>query len=159
VVCALALLLIQVAVAHRLSYGILRFDLLYLLAAYMALEASPRGALGSALFIGLLRDMGSTGPVGAGAVVVVLGVGATLWLRGRVYREMVLTDVVLVFLFVLLCGGLEATGLALLYASAQWGALMGCAFGQAVLTAALCPLMFAAYRRAGVLERHGASPI
>jgi len=145
--------LLQATVAHRFSYGILRFDLLYLLAAYVALEANPRGALVSALLIGLLRDMGSTGAMGANALIMALAAWGLTAVRSHVARELILADAMLVFLFALFCGGVEAGGIALFNGSAQWGSLMGQAFGQAALTAVLCPLLFAAYRRIGLVDR------
>jgi len=84
---ALVLVLVQAAVAYRYSYGILRVDLLYILAAYLALEASPKGALWSALAIGLLRDLASCARPGTSAAALVTATGALLVLRGRIYRE------------------------------------------------------------------------
>jgi len=153
---AAVLFLLQVTVAHRFSTESLRFDLLYLLAAYLALEARPEAALVCACAIGILRDLGSGGRLGASAVVMVLGAAGLLVLRDRIYREKIVTDVVLVFGFVLFCGTLRAGGVALASASAGWFALMQYALGQAALTAALAPLFFRLFDRLRVVEREGA---
>jgi len=85
---------------------------------------------------------------------MVLAAGGLVALRGRIYREVIVTDVLLVFLFALFCGGMEATVVALFHASARWGGLLALASGQAILTALLCPLVFAACNRFGLVDRH-----
>ena len=153
-VCTILLFLLQVSVSHRFSYGSLRFDMLYLLAAYLALEASPRGALWSALLIGVLRDLASCGRVGGSAVPLVLATIGMVFIRDRIYREHVLMDILLVFALVAFCGLMRAAGMALLARSAEWGTLAAGAIGQAFVTALLSPVLFFFFERAGLIDRH-----
>jgi len=153
IACALVLFLIQGAVAHRLSGAFLRFDLLYLLAAFLALEAGEKGALWSALGIGVLRDLGSTGRLGGSAVLLVVAAAALVHLRNRIYREGFVTDVLLVFVFVLFCGMGHAAGTALAGRYAQWGPLLARALGQALITGVLYPPFAYVFDAIGVLER------
>jgi len=150
---ALVLVLVQAAVAYRYSYGILRVDLLYILAAYLALEASPKGALWSALAIGLLRDLASCARPGTSAAALVTATGALLVLRGRIYREKPVVDAVLAFIFVLCGGTLQATWLWLATPGANWPFLLWSALGQAALTAAFAPLFFFLFERGRLLDR------
>jgi rod shape-determining protein MreD len=153
IVCALVLFLIQGAVAHRLSGAFLRFDLLYLLAAFLALEAGEKGALWSALGIGVLRDLGSTGHLGGSAVLLVVATAALLHFRNRIYREAFVTDALLVFTFVLFCGLGHAAGTALVGRYAQWGPLLTRALGQALLTGLLYPPFAYIFDALGLMER------
>ena len=155
VLCALVLFLLQVTISHRLTYGILHADLLYVLAAFLALEASEEAALWSALGIGLLRDLGSSGRLGGSAVLLVLGAAGLLHVRDRIFREVFVTDMVLVFAFALFCGAGHATGLAVAGRYAQWGALLAGALGQALVTAVLYPVFAFLFERAALLDRAG----
>ena len=153
ILCAIVLFLIQVAIAHRLTYRFVRFDLLYLLAAFLALEGSEDGALWSALGIGLLRDLGSSGRLGGSAVLLLLGVAGLVHVRDRIFRETVVTDMLLAFLLVLFCGVGHAMGVALFGRYVQWGMLLVRALGQALITASLYPLLSLVCERIGLLER------
>jgi rod shape-determining protein MreD len=151
-VCAVLLLLVQVCAAYRLSYGILRVDLLYLLAGFLALEAAPANALWSALAIGVLRDLASSARLSASALATVLATAALLAVRDRLYREPVFVDMALLFVYALLAGVVEATAVAIAD-RADWSVLLGCALGQAAFTAALVPVFFFLFERVGLLER------
>ena len=153
-VCALVMVLLQVSVTYRFSYGILRLDLLFLLAAFMALEADLGAALWSALAIGLLRDLASAGRLGGSALILVPAAAGLFAVRDRMWRETALVDMVLVFGFALFCGVLEGTAVAIAGEAARWGTMLAHAFGQAAVTAALCPLFFALFRRAGLVDAH-----
>lgn len=153
ILCAALMFVLQVTISHRLSYRALRFDLLYLLVAFLALEATPSGALWSALGLGLLRDLGSSGRLGSSAVLMVLGAAGLLDLRGRLFRETALANMLLVFVFVLFCGVVDAGVVAIAERYAQWGTLLGRAMGQALLTAAICPVLFLLYECIGLVER------
>jgi len=142
-----------VTIAHRFAYRHVGFDLLYLLSAFLALEAGARGALGGALAIGVLRDLGSCGRLGASGVILVLATAGMLSLRDRVYRETVVMDLLLIFVFLLFCGAAEAAGVALGAAGADKKVLLGRALGQALLTTALSPPFFFLFERAGLIER------
>ena len=147
------LFLVQVAIAHRFRYRLVSFDLLYILAAYLALEASRKGALWGALGIGILRDLASCGRLGGSAVILVVGTAGILSMRDRVYRETVAMDLLLVFAFLLFCGFSEVALVVLAASDADKGVLAGRALGQALLTTALTPLFFLLYERIGLIER------
>jgi len=151
--CVLVLLLLQVGVMHRFSHGWLRLDLLMLLAAYLALEGPPKGALVSALVLGLLRDFASAGRPGASAVVMVLGVLGVLLLRDKVYRHHALMQALYAFGFILFCGLLQALGTFALVRGAALRVLLPGALGQALLTSALSPLMFLVFEHLGLVEK------
>ena len=153
ILCAAVLFLIQATVAHRLSGAFVRFDLLYLLAGFLALEANEDGALWAALCIGLLRDLGSAGRLGGSAVLLVLGVAGLVHVRGRIYREVFVTDVLFVFALVLFCGVGHAMGVALVGRYAQWEPLLTRALGQALVTAVLYPPFAHIFDAIGLLER------
>jgi len=152
ILCATVVFLLQVSVAHRFSYGMLRLDLLYLLCAFLALQVTARGALWSALLLGVLRDLASSGRLGASALVMVLVTSGLLGLRDYFYRDRIVINVVLVLLFVLFCGAGEAAVVALADHAARWGYLLRCALGQAVLTALLSPVLFFFLDLVGLVE-------
>ena len=152
-ICVIVLFLLQACVSHRLSHNYLRFDFIYLLAAFLALEADFRPALWWALGLGLLRDLASTGRLGVSAAVLVPATAGVLLVRNRIYRENVIMDVLLVFLFVLLCSGAEALALTIALPGAEFVRLMGRAMGQAAYTSALAPVCFLFFERIGLIER------
>ena len=154
-ICALILLLIQVCVAYRFSYGVLRVDLLYALAGFLTLEAAPAGALWSVLAIGVLRDLGSSARIGASALPMVVATASLLPVKDRVNREIVSLEIALLFVYALFGGILEAVGVALA-SGALWSVLLGYAVGQALLTAALAPALFFVFEWAGLVDKKGA---
>jgi len=149
------LFLLQVAVAHRFFYSSVRFDLLYLIAVFIALEAGVRDALWSALWIGLLRDLASVGRLGSSAVLLVLAAAGVLLIRDRVFRESAVMDAAFVFAVVFLCALCDAVWLGLAGHEAAWGTLAGRATGQAAVTAALSPVFFVFFEWIGLVERPG----
>ncbi len=153
IACALALFLLQVCVVQRFSYRFMRPDLIYLAVVFLALEARPKQALYAALLLGLLRDMGSAGRLGASALAFLPATALLIALRRRLVRESALVDVLLTFAFVAACGAALAAGTALLSPGADFGPLLRRALGQAAFTAAISPLGFAALRAVGVVER------
>lgn len=153
IACAAVCFLIQVTILHRLTYGILSVDLICILAVFLALEASESGALWSALGLGLLRDMGTSGRIGGSSVLLVLGAAGLVRVRDRIFRETPLPDMLLAFLFALFCGGGHAMAAVLAERYADWQALLSQAFGQAVVTAALYPFIALICDRIGLLQR------
>jgi rod shape-determining protein MreD len=150
--CALALFLLQAAVVHRFSHRLLRPDLIYLAAAFLALEASWTGALGGAFALGLLRDLGSAGRLGTGALVLLVATAGMLLLRDRLVRESAWTDLLLAFAYVLACGLMSALATAASTPAADGPTLVAAALGQAAFTAALSPFLFAGLARAGLVR-------
>ena len=150
--CVAALLLLQTTVVHRFSYGFVRFDLLSLLVAFLALEASPKATVWSALAIGLLRDLTSCGRVGTSALLFVAGACGLLFLRERVIRQHIGTDLLLVFAFVLFCSAAWAAGEAALAGGPQLGPLLRRALGTAAFTALLSPFFFPLFEKAGFVR-------
>ena len=150
--CIALLFLLQVTVAHRLSYRFLRPDLLLLCAAYLALESDFRGALWTALVLGVLRDLGSGGAPGASALLMVPAAAALAVVEEHLVRKSALTDALLALLFYLAVGTVYALGTALI-ASGSLSRLMMGAAGQALYTAALSPLLFAAFDQVGLVGK------
>jgi len=153
IICVAVLFLLQATLVHRFSQRFLRLDLLYVVVAYLALEADFKGALWGAFLVGMLRDLGSCGRLGASALLFVLATWATLWLRSYLVRESIWTDLALVFAYVLLCELAYGLGTAALTPGAQAADLLPRALGQAVFTTAVSPLLFAAFIKARVVDR------
>lgn len=151
--CVAVLFLLQVTVMHRFAYGILRADLLYLAAVFLALEADFTGAVVGAFAIGLLRDFGSAGSPGASAVLFPPASAALVLIRGHLVRGSVLTDMVLTFSYVLACNLASALGVAFFTAGGRIAELAPVALGQALITAALSPLVFAAFAGMRLVDR------
>ena len=152
-----AAFLLQATVLHRFSHRFLRPDLLLLTAAFLALEASPAGAIGGAFALGLLRDLGSCGRLGTSALILLPATGVLLLLRGHLMRESPWTDLALTFLYVLGVGMAGAVGVFVLSAGGELGALVPRAVGQAAFTTALSPLVFAALARLSIVEKSDAA--
>ena len=153
IMCAAVVFLVQTTVVHRFTHGPLRPDLLLLLAAFVALEADAPAALVCAFCLGLLRDLGSVGPLGASSLVLVPATGVLVMLRSHLLRDSPWTDLVLTFGYVLgvgLVGGLIA---CLPSAAGELSALPARAGGQAAFTTALSPLVFALLARLGIVRR------
>jgi len=151
-ICILILLTLQSTVVHRFSYRFLSFDLLSLLVAFLALEASAKGALCCAMGIGLLRDLASYGRLGGSALIYIAAASGLLFVRGRLFRENIWTDLLLVFLFVCFCGVVQAVGIAIVSPGPQLHALLPSAVGTAALTAAISPLFFYVFERAQIIR-------
>jgi rod shape-determining protein MreD len=144
------LFLLQTSVVHRFTYDWLRPDLLVLAAVFLALEASHRGALCGAFAVGLLRDLGSCGRIGAGALLLVAASAAVFALRDYLIQA-AWTDLAMTFAYVLAVGTVAALATGASAVGPQLPALLGRALGQAVFTTALCPLVFVALHRLGVV--------
>jgi rod shape-determining protein MreD len=138
---------------HRFSHRFLRPDLVLLLVVFLALEAPPPHALWAALVLGLLRDLGSAGRLGASALVLLPATALLAAATRRLVRESPLVDAALTLAFVAGCGAALAVGTALLSPGADLGPLLARAGGQAAFTAALSPLAFAALAGARLVER------
>jgi len=155
--CAAILFLVQTTVAHRFSHEFLRCDLLCVAAMYLALEAEFADAMWGGFALGMLRDLGSSGQVGASALVFVLATTGVLFLRGHLLRDSFLTDLVLTFAYALWCGTVMALGTGLLTPGAQVGALLQRGFGQAAFTTAVSPLLYLLFARVGLVDKSLAS--
>jgi len=150
--CVAVLFLLQVTVAHRFAHGALRADLLSLAAAFLALEADFEGALWGAFVLGFARDLGSCGRLGAGALTLVPLSAALALLKDRLVRESAWTDLALTFTYVMACGLAGAVGAWAFTTGGRLSELLPGAFGQAVFSAALSPLLFAALTAVGLVE-------
>jgi len=155
--CAAVLFLLQSAVVHRFSHGPLRPDLLWAAAAFLGLEARFGPALWGAFALGLLRDLGSCGTLGAGPLVFVPAVAGLALLQDRLLRESPWTDLALVLLSTLAVGAASALGTWAFSQGGHLGPLAAGAAGQAAFTTALSPLLFAALVHLGVV--HGPAPL
>jgi rod shape-determining protein MreD len=153
--CVLIAFLFQVSVAHRFFWGPLRFDMLYLLAAFLALEAPEEGTLWAILAIGLVRDLGSGGRPGLNPLTMLPAAVVLMLLSRRIYRDEILSDMVLVFAFVLMADGCQALGTVWLSEGGEAGVLLRYALGEAAVTAALSPFLFYLFDRVGLVEHAG----
>jgi rod shape-determining protein MreD len=155
--CTAGLFLAQASVAHRFSYGVLRPDLLLIATAYLALEADYRAALWCGFGIGLLRDLGSAGPLGLSSLLLVPACAALVLLREHLMRDSFLTDFVLAGLFILAFSTGEAMLDLVFIRGAGLRLLTGQALGQTAFSLALAPLLFAALGGLGVVDRSAAA--
>jgi len=149
--CVTSLLIVQVTVVHRFSYGPWRPNLLYLCAAFVALDAPFSGAIWSAFVIGALADLSTCGRMGAGAFILVLACSAMLFLRHRLLRGNLLTDIALVFAFVFFAGAFHAVALALFTRGGAFATLLRAAAGEAAFTALLALLFFPFFHKLGIV--------
>jgi len=155
--CVAVLFLLQTTVMHRFAFGIFRPDLLYLAAVYLALEADFPSALVGAFALGLLRDFGSIGGLGASALVFLPASAALVLVRDRLMRGPALTDMVLTFLYILACEMVSALAVAVFTPGGRIGALVPLAFGQAAFTMALSPLVFGAFAGLRLVDKSAAA--
>ncbi len=150
--CVVALYLLQATVMHRFSYRFLRPDLLLAAAAFLTLDGDLRTALWGVFIVGLLRDFGSAGALGA-APLAMVPVTALLWhLKTRLVRESPWTDLLLTFAYTLAVGLLWAGGTAAV-TRARLSDLVPLAAGQALFTTALAPFLFALCSGVGIVRR------
>ncbi len=149
--CIAVLVLLQLSVAPRFSYRFLRPDLLLLAAAFVALEADFAAAVWAAFVLGLLRDLGSAGPVGAGPLLMVPAAAGLNALKQQLVRDSLWTDLGLTGAYVAVVGLLYGTGTALLTAG-RLSELVRAALGQAAFTTALAPLLFPLLDRTGIIR-------
>jgi len=149
--CMAVLFLLQTALVHRFESGPVRVDLLMLAAAFLALEADYAPALWGALALGLLRDLGSCGRLGASALVLVPASAALLFVRARLVRDSFWTDLALTFAYLLVCGAAYSLGTALVAPAVPLRAMLLGAAARAAFTTALSPLVFGALTRLGVV--------
>ena len=153
ILCVAVLFLLQVTVVHRFTHRFLRPDLLCLAVIFLALEANFASALWGAFALGLLRDLGSCGRIGAGALLFLPPTAALLIVRDRLVRESPWTDLALTFAYVLACGLLSALTVSAFTSGGHLGQLTARAFGQAAFTTALSPLFFVAFANLGLVDR------
>lgn len=144
--------LLQTVLVHRFTYDFLRPDLLYLTAIYVALESDYRSALWCALAAGLLRDLGSTGRLGAGPLLLVPACAGLVFLKEYLVRDRPWTDLALTFACVLACGTVTALLTAAFVSGPQLAELLRRAAGQAAYSALLAPLVFVALHKAGIVD-------
>jgi rod shape-determining protein MreD len=147
----MAAFVLQSAVVHRLCPGWGRPDLICLLAAFIALEATAPGAFWSGLALGILRDLGSAAPLGSGALAMLPAVALLLGVRDRFY-ETHAVDVGLALVFVLTFSVLEAAGAMIHSPGAPFATLSVVALGQSLFSAALAFPVFVLLRKTGVVR-------
>lgn len=149
---ALAVFTLQQSLMHRFSAGHIGFDLIALLAAFVALAATAKSALWAGLFLGMLRDFGSTGRLGASALAILPAVMLVWALKERFHRATLVSDVTLTFLFILCFGFLHAAGMLVFSSRGVSAAYLNHAAGRAAFTCLLAPPFFALFRLAGIIE-------
>ena len=151
-ICLLGVYLLQVCLAPRFSYGVLRIDLLMLLAAFLALEAGFTGAVAGVFVVGLVRDLGAGGHLGGSALLFLLTVPPLLVLREYLLRENPLTDWILTAGWLAVTAVLIALTKALFTPGPQAGPLLTATAGQALMTALVAPLVFVLLHRTRIIE-------
>ena len=153
ILLAFAVSVLQQSLMHRFSYGYLGIDLIGLLAAFAALSTTAGSALWAGLFLGLLRDLGSIGRLGASALSILPAVMLVRALKERFHRRNLISDITLTFLFLLCSGILYRLGLAVAASGGPiYSSWLGYALGNAALTVLLVPPFFALFRISGVIE-------
>ncbi len=152
IAAAAAVAVLQSCLMHRFSYACISFDLIALLAVFLALNTTAAGTLWWVLGLGLLRDLGSTGRMGLSAVSFLPAVLLVWALKERFDRTSPVSETSVSFLFLLGSGILYAAGTLLLCGGAASG-LFCHAAGRAAFSAILAPPLFALFRFAGIIER------
>lgn len=156
-VCLVILLLAQTAFIHRVSYRFIRFDLVGIFAAYMALEARFESSLAWALAAGVGKSLLSMEPLGLSALLYVIAVFGICGIRGSLVRENPLVNVLLVFLFVLFPALLQALVLALLGPGVHLAGLLPRAAGVAACSALVSPFFFAVFDLCSLVRSAGSA--
>lgn len=151
-VCIAVVYLLQACVMHRFSYGFLRVDLLALLAVFVALEADFRPALRTVFVIGLLRDMGTLGRIGASPLLFVPAAAALMVAREYILRETLWTDMTMTFLWLLAVSVPPALARGAFIEGPQLLSMLKAALGTALCTAIIAPLVFMFLHRAGIVD-------
>jgi rod shape-determining protein MreD len=149
-ICVLTLFVCQTAIVQRFSVHHIRPDLLLLLAAYVGLEADYRHALPATFLVGLIRDLGTCGRIGASPLLLVPLCAGLIATRDHVLRESFWTDLVLATIFYCAFSVGEALLNILLISQASVRTLAVQGAGQTALTAALTPLLFAMLASIGI---------
>jgi rod shape-determining protein MreD len=145
------LFLLQAAVAPRFTHLHFRPDLLLLVSAFVALEGSFQAAAWTALCVGLLRDLGSAGPLGLTPLVLVPATVGLYGAREHLVRGRLAVDLALTFAYVFACG-LAMSAAQKAGAGTRFGPA-GVAFGQALVSTAVAPMLFVVLRNARVAAR------
>ena len=151
---AAAALVLEMTLLSDMAWAGARPDLLVPIVAFAALfAADPSGALGSAWAIGLMRDLGTAGPLGQFALIYLVIAWSISGLRPLLFREHPLTQAAV--------GGVAAAaaGLASAACTAAFagGLPLGLCFARtgasALATALLAPVAITLLSRTRFLVR------
>ncbi len=151
VAAALASAVLQQSLMHRFSYGYISLDLIALLAAFVAVSVTNKSAPWTIAALGLLRDLGSTGRPGLGALSFLVALIPVWKLKERLDRTTAVSEPVLSFLF-LLCEGFVYAAGTLLLTPGMTLSLFYHSAGRAVFSAFMAPPLFSLFRTAGITE-------
>jgi rod shape-determining protein MreD len=138
---------------HRFTFANIRFDLLLLLASYIAIHANTRGAFWGTAALGILRDFGSTARPGSSAIALVLSTWAIMTIREDLRDYGTAGEVALAFLFLLLAGVFYGIPVMFKFGPGVTGHQIYQALGQATATSLLSPFLFALFDIAGVIKK------
>jgi rod shape-determining protein MreD len=131
-----------------------RPDLLVPVVCFAALfAAEPAQALGIAWGAGLLRDLGTAGPLGQYALIYLALAWALVGLRTLLFREHPLTQAVVGGVGAALAGLASAACTSALAGGIPLGLALARAAGSALLTALLAPVLVTLLARARFLVR------
>lgn len=106
--------------------------------------------------MGVLRDMGSAGPLGLSSLALIPPVFLLLALRDRFFRGEAM-DVGLALIFMLGFSLLEAFGITLLSPALNPAGVLRTGLGQSLLSAALAFPLFVLWDGAGLVQKSPAA--
>ena len=138
---AAAALVVELTLMSGLAWAGARPDLLVPIVAFAALFASePSRALGSAWAIGLLRDLGTAGPLGQYALIYLIIAWSITALRPLLFREHPLTQAAVGGVAAAIAGLAAAACTAAFAGGIPLGLVLARTFSSALITALVAPL-------------------
>ncbi len=136
-------LVAELTALSTLSLGGARLELLFLLAAFAALFAHPpRQAIWACWLLGLLKDLGGTGPLGLNALLFLLMSLVILRLRTVLYHTHPLTQAGIAFGGCLVIVLVDALATSLSAGSIEGRILLTRTLLAALLAGAAAPVLF-----------------
>jgi len=138
---AAAALVLELTLLAHWAWAGARPDLLVPLVAFAALfAAEPSRALGSAWAIGLMRDLGTAGPLGQYALIYLVIAWSISSLRSLLFREHPLTQAAVGGVAAAIAGLASAACTAAFAGGIPLGLVFARTFSSALVTALLAPV-------------------
>ena len=113
-----------------------------LLAIYLVLNAEPRDTVYAAWFVGLTKDLFSTGRLGTHSLIYLAGALLLLRLRRYLYRDEILVQVAVAFGVVFVAGMVYLLQLSLVLPGFQIGEQLRRLLVVSLYSAACAPIVF-----------------
>ncbi len=141
-ILGLVAFVLELTVMERLTFHGGRPELLLLLACFAALFSfRPRQAYWTAWLLGIIKDLGSSSPLGFHALVFVAIAWTLIMLRKVVFREHPMVQFIIAFVAAFLMNLLAAALVCIFQGSIPFGSIMTTTLIGGLLTAAIAPVV------------------